>query len=150
MKFASVATFAFLTSSAFVGAVPVDDLSGGLVLSKRELDMFDDMVELMMRDVLDGATQEDLHKRFELTDGQKEFLSKIYDLLKKFVSNYFNKKNSSAGASATTAPADPVPTGGVPAPTSNDLGAGTTTATTQPSAGAGAAEGILNAIKGAQ
>lgn len=148
MKFASVATLAFLTSSAFVGAAPVDDISGGLVLSKREMDMFDEMAELMMREVLNGATEDDLHKRFELTDGQKEFLSKIFDLFKKFVANFFNK-NSSAGATATAAP-----TSGAPAPTG---GAGTTTATTQPSAGAGAAanvgaaaESILNAFKNSQ
>ncbi|KAF3986260.1 hypothetical protein FT663_00974 [Candidozyma haemuli var. vulneris] len=146
MKFTSVATLAFLTSSAFVGAAPVDEMAGGLALSKRELDALDnDFVENVVRELMNGASEEDLHKRFEITEGQKEFISKIFNLFKKFLSNYFNKDSPSSGAGGS-APTGSAPAGSAPAKTGIDITkTGTPTTTAAPSAAVSEIPGIGSA-----
>lgn len=163
MKFTSVATFAFLTTSALVGAAPVDDnLAGGLALSRRELDAMDsDFVEMVVRELMNGASEEELHKRFEISEGQKEFMKKLFDLFKKFLSGFMKKPGSSSnvGGSATATPTAPgtkttasataVDTN-VPADTGIDLGGaggGAPTGGAAPtggSSGSGALGALLN------
>ncbi|PSK39396.1 hypothetical protein C7M61_002007 [Candidozyma pseudohaemuli] len=158
MKFASVATLAFLTSSTLVGAAPVDEMnSGGLVLSKREMDFFNEAtVEMVVRELMNGASEDDLHKRFELSDGQKQFISKIFNLLKKYAAGFLSKKlHPTSGAGTATATGTNPVTGTATASTAPTSAGGyggdnygtDAAATTKDSAGAAGA--VMSAIKGA-
>lgn len=153
MKFASVATLAFLTSSTLVGAAPVDEMnSGGLVLSKREMDFFDEAtVDMVVRELMNGASEDELHKRFELSDSQKQFISKIFNMLKKYAAGFLSKKiHPTSGAGTATATGTNPVTDTATATTAPTSAAGYGTdspANTKDSAGAAA--GVLSAIKGA-
>lgn len=99
MKFASLATFAFVACSTFVKAAPVEveAATGTVLFTRRELDALQESeVQNMLRDLMEGSTPDDLEKRFTLSSSQKALLKTLYNYIKSYVTSYISSLETSS------------------------------------------------------